>query len=162
MDGAIVDLHLHWRSLCLGCFGPLDTRRRLDRVILRANFEQKWDVRFPTSGKTRTPCRVEGDSSAKITLRQIGRTSDAVWRNGEDHGPAAVGPAHHSDAFADDEGLGLQVSQRAIGVIRPLRPGSHAASAIRRHVARSETIGKQYGVSMRGQKLRPRCLARTE
>src|ERR1700678_3032179 len=103
MDGAIVDLHLHWRSLCLGCLDPLDARSWLDRVILRANFEQKRKVKFPTSGKTGNTCRVEGDRSAKIPLRQIGRTSDAIWRNGEDHGPAAVGPAHHSDACADDE-----------------------------------------------------------
>ena len=156
---AIVDLNLRWRSGCLGLLGPLDAWRSLDRVILRANFEQKRDVGFPINGKTRTPCRIQGNSRSKIPILQIGLTSDAVLRNGKDHSPAAVRPADHANSFAYDEGLGLQVTERAIGVVRSLRPRSDAAFAICGDVARLETIGKQHDVSVRGQELRPSRLA---
>jgi hypothetical protein len=162
VDDAIVDFDLRRRSSCLGRLGSLNAWRWLDRVILRANFEEKRDVGFPVRGKTRAPRWIEGEGGPKVALRQICRTGDAVWRNGENQSPAAMRPAHHANSFAYDEGLGLQVTERAIGVVRPLRPSPDAAFAIRRDVAWPETIGKQDDVSMCGQQPRPSRLARDE
>ena len=61
--------------------------------------------------------RVKGDGGAKVTLRQIGWTSHAAWRDRKDYSPPAMRPPHHPNAFAHDEGLVLQVPERAIGVV---------------------------------------------
>ena len=162
VNGAVVDFDLHRRAAGLGrldfsrCKALAGSSRpaRQSRAETGCRVSNQWKGANTMPGRRRLQCE-----NHLLANRPDERCCLAQW---QDHSSAAMRPADHADPFTDNEGLGLQEPQRAVGVVRPLRPGPDATFAIRRHVARPETIGKQYDVTMRGQKFRPSCLARNE
>ena len=73
-----------------------------------------------------------------------------------------MGPADETDAFADDEGLRIEITESAIGVIGSLGPGPDGAFAIARDAARAEAVGEEDDVASRCQQLPPSRLARDQ
>ena len=148
---APVDLHFRFCAAGGRSIEKFFARRRRIPDILGADQDQNRDGARPCRLLLVVArCRVEGDCSPEVTLRQLGGPGAALRGDRKKHRAATLRPADHPDAIRPDKGLGLHKQQRAIDVVWPLSIKFLVAGLWRAClalVARPKTVDHQHDVA---------------
>src|SRR6201999_3414086 len=104
------------------------------------------------------------DRGAEILL-QVGRSTDALVVDGQQHDTAALRPADHADMIALHEGLRLQILQGGVGVLRTvaqLRLAVRAARTGLTKTARARAVDREHDITLLQQRPGPGAVMRRD